>query len=159
MIRKRDQEERLFEVRLNRVIGSHFAMGAAALLLSACVAMQPEDNDKWRNSQKPIIKERAESRWASLINGEIDKVYAYSSPDYRAVVALQQYKGKYGRVLEWRMAHVADISYDSPTVASVSVDVTYRAYLPGSVGKPIETNKLLTEKWLFKGGEWWYTDQ
>lgn len=135
------------------------AMCTTAMLVAGCASMKPEDSDKWRESQKPVIEKRVEARWKAMIDGDLEKAYGYSTPEYRAVVTLQQYKGRYGRVLEWLMARVQNISYDSPTVASVSVDVTYRASIMGSMGKPIETNKLLTEKWLFKGGEWWYTNQ
>jgi len=142
-----------------RLLHSGFTVVVALLLLAACATMKPEDSDTWRNAQRPVIKQRAEARWVGLIKGDIEKAYSYTSPDYRAVVTLQQFKGKYGRVVDWRVAHANDISYDSPTVASVSVEVTYRVDLPGVRGKEIETNRVLTEKWLFKNGEWWYTNQ
>jgi len=81
----------------------------------------------------------------------------YTTPEYRAVVNLQQYKGKYGRVVDWRGARVVDIGYDVPTVATVSVEVTYRVGLPGTGGELIETQKAISEKWMYKNREWWYT--
>lgn len=129
-----------------------------AMVMAGC-AMTPADNDGWRESQRAILKSRAEARWQSLINGEFDKAYSYLSPEYRAVVNLQQYKGKFGRVLAWRLARADDIRYDSPTVASVSVEVTYRLDLPGARGEQIENKKVLAEKWLYRDGGWWYTDQ
>lgn len=130
----------------------------AALVVSGCATMVPEDSEKWRDSQTPVLRERSEMRWDALVKGDFEKVYSYLSPDYRAVVTLQQYRGKFGRALEWRVARAYQVNYDSPTVASVSVEVAYRVGLPPK-GEVIETKKFLTEKWLYKDGEWWYTVQ
>ena len=134
--------------------------GLAYAVLSAlpgCATLQPEESEKWRESQRPLLKARAEARWGALIKGGIEKAYTYTTPEYRAVVNLQQYKGKYGRVVDWRGARVVDIGYDVPTVATVSVEVTYRIGLPGMAGELIETQKAISEKWIYKNREWWYT--
>jgi hypothetical protein len=125
--------------------------------LPGCATLEPEESEKWRESQRPLLKARAEARWDALIKGDIEKAYLYTTPEYRAVVNLQQYRGKYGRVLGWRGARVVDISYDVPTVAAVSVEVTYRIGLPGVGGEVIETQKAISEKWIYKNREWWYT--
>ncbi len=125
--------------------------------LSRCAALQPNSGEQWQESQRPVLAARAEARWGALIKGDIENAYMYTTPEYRAVVNLQQYKGKYGRVLDWRGARVVDISYDVPTVATVSVEVTYRVDLPGAGGELIETQKTISEKWMYKNREWWYT--
>jgi hypothetical protein len=125
--------------------------------LPGCATLEPEESEKWRESQRPLLKARAEARWDALIKGDVEKAYLYTTPEYRAVVNPQQYKGKYGRVLDWRGARVVDISYDVPTVAAVSVEVTYRIGLPGAGGEVIETQKAISEKWIYKNREWWYT--
>lgn len=125
--------------------------------LPGCATLEPEESEKWRESQRPVLKARAEARWGALIKGDIENAYTYTTPEYRAVVNLQQYKGKYGRVVDWRGARVVDIGYDVPTVATVSVEVTYRVGLPGTGGELIETQKAISEKWMYKNREWWYT--
>ncbi|MFZ3174882.1 MAG: hypothetical protein WA146_08305 [Thiobacillus sp.] len=125
--------------------------------LPGCATLEPEESEKWQESQRPVLKARAEARWGALIKGDIESAYMYTTPEYRAVVNLQQYKGKYGRVVDWRGARVVDIGYDVPTVASVSVEVTYRVDLPGTGGELIETKKAISEKWIYKNREWWYT--
>lgn len=136
------------------VAGLVYAMLSA---LPGCATLEPEESEKWRASQRPVLKARAEARWDALIKGDIEKAYIYTTPEYRAVVNPQQYKGKYGRVLDWRGARVVDISYDVPTVATVSVEVTYRIGLPGAGGEVIEMQKAISEKWIYKNREWWYT--
>ena len=125
--------------------------------LSGCAALQPSDGEQWQESQRPVLTARAEARWDALIKGDAENAYMYTTPEYRAVVNLQQYKGKYGRVVDWRGARVVDIGYDVPTVATVSVEVTYRVDLPGTGGELIETKKAISEKWIYKNREWWYT--
>ena len=147
----------MFSVASNRrsltVAGLAFATLTA---LSGCATLQPEDSEKWRESQRPVLIERAEARWNALIKGDIEKAYTFTTPDYRAVVSAQQYRGKYGRVADWRMARVVNVSYDVPTVAAVSVEVTYRVGIPGAGGELIETQKSISEKWIYKDREWWY---
>ncbi len=132
-----------------------------ALSLAACATvptdLKPSDSEQWREYQRPVLMARAEARWDALIKGDLEKVYAYTTPEYRTVVSLQQDKGKYGRVLSWRMARAVNVSYDAPTVATVSVEVTYRVDLPGTGGEMIETQKAITEKWIYTDREWWYT--
>ena len=128
-----------------------------SLFLSGCATPLPVGSEQWQESQRPVLKERAEARWDALIKEDVEKAYAYTSPEYRSVVSLQQYKGKYGRVIDWRMARVANVSYNESTVATVSVEVTYRVDVPGTGGKSIETQKAISEKWIYKNREWWYT--
>lgn len=129
-----------------------------SLLLASC-ASTPEDSDAWFDSQRPVIKARAEARWDALIKRDMEKAYSFLSPDVRTVVSAQQYRAKFGRVLDWRVARATDIRYDSPTVASVMVELTYRIDLPGQRGEQIENKTMLTEKWLFKQGGWWYSER
>ena len=131
------------------------AMMAAMVLgvgVSGCASVADEAKNR-------RLKMRAEARWEALIKGDFEKAYMFSSPDYRNVVSLQQFRTRFGRTVEWRLARVDDIRYDSPTVASVMMGVTYRTYLPGAKGEPFDNRKTLTEKWLLKDGEWWYINQ
>lgn len=125
--------------------------------LAGC-ASTPDDV-AWKESQSRNLKMRAEARWDAVIKGDLEKAYTFMSPDYRNVVSLQQFRSRLGRTVEWRMARADDIRYDSPTVASVMMGVTYRTSLPGAQGKQFENSRTLTEKWLYKDGEWWYIDQ
>jgi hypothetical protein len=133
-------------------------MVAGLAAVSGC-ALTPEDSERWRESQRPILKERAEARWAGLIKGDAEVAYSYFSPAYRGVVSLQQYKGGLGSAVNWRLARVKDIRYDSPEVASVSVEVAYRFALPLSGGEEIESVRIQDEKWQYGDGGWWYTSK
>jgi len=91
------------------------------------------------------------------MKGDLEMAYGFTSPDYRAVVTLQQYKGRIGSIVEWKLAHAKDVRYDGPTVASVLMEVTYRFRM--KVAGEVESMKFLDEKWLYKDGNWWYTSK
>ena len=133
------------------------ALGAS--LVAGCVSVSPEDSETWRASQQPVLMQRAETRWNALIKGDYEAAYEFLSPAQRSVVSLQQYKRSIGGAVQWRVAKVDDIRYDLPTVAAVSVAVTYRFVPPGSGGKEVESVRQMQEKWLYKDGVWWYTAQ
>lgn len=118
---------------------------------------EPHDEESWYASQRPILQQRAEARWAALMRGDMEKAYEFTSPDYRAVATLQQFRGKYGRTLEWRVARAIDVIYDSPTVATVPVEVAYQTYLRGMPGNAFENKSVISEKWIYRDSQWWYT--
>lgn len=134
-------------------------------LLCACASMTPGDqqssasadanSQQWRESQSARLAARAEARWKALVENNIQEAYKYLSPGQRNVVSLQQYRGKFGQLVEWRKAKVLDVQYDSPLAAMVSLEVEYRySDIRGRV--TMESTKALTEKWLYSEGEWWY---
>jgi hypothetical protein len=136
-----------------------FAAGSGGCSAQATLADQvPEDTPAWKESQKALLTQRAQARWDAIIRRDFGGAYAYLTPAYRDVVSLQQYERQFGRSADWRLARVANINYDSPMVASVSVEVTYRFVLLEKVGE-VESTKILNEKWLYKDGGWWYTVQ
>lgn len=140
-----------------RVLRVGFIILLPALLVSACAGLKPEDSDAWKDAQRPVLKARAEARWKALMQDDVKAAYQFLSPARRAVVSLQQFRGSIGQAVEWRVARATDIQYDGPTVASISMEVTYRFVMPRSGGKEIESKRVLIEKWLYSDGEWWYT--
>ncbi len=122
-----------------------------------CAAQQPSDSNSWRDNQTPILKKRVEARWDALIKNDIESVYSFQSPVYRSVVDLQQFKGKFGRVMEWRLASAENVRYDDPAVATVLVKVKYQLDLPGQRSERVETEKVILEKWVYSDRGWWYT--
>jgi uncharacterized protein YchJ len=103
------------------------------------------------------VQQRAEARWTALMNKDYAAAYEFFSPAYRSVVSLQQFERTRGSEVQWIAARVNDVRYDSPTVAVVSVAVTYKYAMPRSGGSEIESIRELREQWLYKDGGWWYT--
>jgi hypothetical protein len=134
-------------------------LALAVSIAAGCATSVPEDSDAWRNAQQQVLRQRAETRWNTLVKGDLEAAYEFLSPAQRSVVSLQQYKRSIGGAVQWRVAKVDDIRYDLPTVAAVSVAVTYRFVPPGSGGKEVESVRQMQEKWLYKDGVWWYTAQ
>lgn len=130
--------------------------GVALFGITACASLEPEGSEKWRAVEQKKIQQRAEARWDALIKRDMKKAYAFTTPAYRNVVTLQQYVAKYGRVLDWRKARVLNVSYDDLTVATVSLEITYRVAFRDTAGAEIETPSVVSEKWIYKDREWWY---
>lgn len=128
-------------------------------VLGGCAAVGPSDSANWYDSQRSIVKQRAESRWAAVIKGDYPAAYDYFSPAYRSVVSLQQFQKSRGNDVQGRVVRVDDIQYDSPTVATVLLALTYRTSIAGSGGREVEMARELREQWLYKDGVWWYTSQ
>jgi hypothetical protein len=132
------------------------ALAGLASLMSGCAGMTPDGSDAWQTRQRTILAERAEARWKAQMAGDFEKAYRYLSPARRLVVSLQQFKSGFGDAVDWRVARAVDIQYHGPTVASISMEVTYRFVMPRSGGNEIESKRILVEKWLYSDGEWWY---
>ncbi len=147
----------MFQVKTLALVLATGLASAGLVTLPGCAMLQPEFSEAWQESQRDVLKQRAEARWQAVIKSDLDAAYLFTTPEYRSVVTVQQYKGKYGRVANWRVARVVNVSYDVPAVATVSVEVTYRVLLPGSGGEAVETRKLISEKWIYKNRDWWYT--
>jgi len=142
-----------------RVLISVVMFAVLAFVATGCATTKPEDSDKWYQSQRQELRSKVEARWAALIKGETETAYMYLSPAQRSVVSLQQYRRTLGGAVQWRVAQVDDIRYDSPTVAVVSVALTYRFASSATGNKEIESVRQMQEKWLYKDGGWWYTTQ
>lgn len=140
---------------------SRAALLAGAMLLSGCASLgAPDDitqaSPEWLEAQKPRIAERAEARWSALIAGDFDAAYQFSSPEYKSVFSLQQFRGKFGTAVVWNVARVKSVAYDHLSVAHVLVQVEYQA----PVGlQDVKGVREMTEKWLYSADSEWYISQ
>lgn len=132
-----------------------------AMLMSGCASLgAPDDitraSPEWLETQKPRIAERAEARWSALIAGDLDAAYQFSSPEYRSVFSLQQFRAKFGTAVVWTLARVKSVKYDELNVAQVLVQVEYQA----PVGlQSVKGVREMTENWLYSTDLEWYISQ
>lgn len=133
----------------------------ACMSLSGCAGLRAPDDvarasPEWLETQKPRIAERAEARWKALIAGDLDAAYQFSSPEYRSVFSLQQFRAKFGTAVVWNLARVKSVKYDDSNVAQVVVQVEYQA----PVGlQSVKGVREMTENWLYSTGSEWYISQ
>ena len=122
------------------------------LLLAAC-AGQPRNT----LSTEERVTERAEARWELLIDKRYARAYEYLSPASREIQSLEFYIMRTGRsVLNWKEASVQSVLCEQPDVCLVEVYVEALASPPVPRGRPVPTNRTLTETWVRANGNWYF---
>jgi hypothetical protein len=123
-----------------------FTLWTVCLLLTACAGM----------GQRGGIDERAQSRWDTLLGGDLAGAYEFLSPGYRSSMATLDYqRNVLLKRVKWESASVQESTCGEDT-CSVKVDVNFsvRGALPG-VPK-FESHQVLTENWVRSDAQWWY---
>jgi hypothetical protein len=97
-----------------------------------------------------IVAERAEGRWRSLIEADVDGAYSYLTPAHRKGMPIELYQVNLNPGM-WRDIRVDSASCD-PIVRACEV-VLFLKYDLNAV-KGIEMKKK--ESWIEEAGNWWY---
>lgn len=123
---------------------------------------QPTDADE-RTSRDPTpegltrgtrLRSRAQQRWQQLIAGDYGATYEFMSPDYKESVERQEHAASFGDMITWHMASVQDVRYYDQDQAEVVIALTVSFPLGGEMMK---TQIPISERWVYTGGEWYYT--
>lgn len=122
------------------------ALLGAGLLLSACNATPPQTPEQ-------AVTQRAEERWAALVDGDLDLAWTYTQPGYRAVVNQRQYRGRFGAVGEWKGAQIHEVNCQAER-CSVRVRLTSVVNMPKF--RNHEIDGFISETWVREDGQWWY---
>ena len=116
----------------------------ASLLLVACATQptgKPEDQ----------VRQRATERWQALAAGDFAKAYTYSTPSFKAVVAADAFRRRFGNA-QWYGAEVINVTCAEATQCEAVVRIDFKYLLkPKSVDK-ISTH--VTETWMLEDGTW-----
>jgi hypothetical protein len=99
------------------------------------------------SSAEKLVKLRAQQRWDALMEGELNKAYAFISPAGRAKLQAQDYRARVNTG-HFRKAVVQEAScqIDSCDV-KVSLD-----YVVGGMS----LKQTLSEIWILDEGNWWF---
>lgn len=135
----------------NRFMWQYARLGAAlgvVGLLASCAAIKPLTAEE-------SVKIRAGERWQALIEGKLDKAYAYEVPEYRKVFSFEQYKREMNGVGLWKKAEVKDVACKDECVVTMQIHVTIHA---ARLGGTMDTSSLLKEQWMRDtgSGEWFH---
>ncbi|MGE3297439.1 MAG: hypothetical protein AB7I68_08785 [Porticoccaceae bacterium] len=104
-----------------------------------------------------VLAERAEARWAGLIEGDFAKAYSFETPAYREITPLRLYASRFGAQLRWNAVEVIEVVPDEAgATALVRLMVFYTAM--DAVGGVIEGQRPVEEHWIRTGGDWWHTN-
>ena len=101
-----------------------------------------------------LVKARSQDRRNAFIKGDLDRVYSYFSPGYRAAVTLNAYKASFGNAVQTIGAKVESVECPSSEKCIATVQVETK---PLAVRRFVGTIISYTEEtWLFQAGQWWY---
>ena len=118
-----------------------------ALLLAGCSALPP-------STAEAIVAQRAEQRWAAMIDGDLEKAWEFTQPGYRAIVKQKDYRKRFGAAGQWSNAIVHKVSCEAES-CKATVRITTQIRLPRFAMTLPETTTYLDEIWVREEGQWW----
>lgn len=129
-----------------------------SILISAgCAAPASRVAGAESRDLRAVLTERAEARWAALIQADFARAYEFESPAYRDVHTLRMFVSQFGGAVGWTAAKVLGITADaSGEAASVKVLISYQAMDAG--GGVMDGQRPVDERWVRTGGEWWHAN-
>ena len=133
---------RFFRRRVLLLVG----LGAAAMLAAGCDTLQPK-------APEEIVLERAEARWAALVDGDFETAWTYTQPGFRAVVKQNRYHRRFGAAGTWKGAQVHEADCEAER-CKVRVRVTTLVDMPRFRNR--EVTSSFDETWVREDGQWWY---
>lgn len=105
-------------------------------------------------------------RWAALVVRDYEKMYMFTTPSYRKLYSLKDYKKKYNSgVVDWVSQKVisTEMYKTDPLSAKLRVKLRYKLALPTpsgvSFGKTMGViNAERKELWIVDDDEWWFVE-
>ena len=129
----------------------------AVLLAPASSAATPEGLSP---AQSAALEQRVRERWEALNARDYDRVWAFSTPAFRAVFPKAMYTHNFSYAVDRELTSIEVVNYDAvAAVASVAVGVMSRSTKQASSASRALGPVPITvrEKWLFADSEWWHS--
>ncbi len=117
-----------------------------ALLLAGCSALPP-------TTAEAIVAQRAEQRWAAMIDGDLEKAWEFTQPGYRAIVKQKDYRKRFGAAGQWKSVQIHGVQCE-PERCTVKLRLTSLVMVPPRINR--EVIGYLDEIWVRDEGQWWY---
>ena len=138
-------------------------MGLAGLALMLGACGQEGGNEQAKTevgaesiSGEQLVMQRAEDRWQSLIDWDIDKAYGYLSPGTRQRMPLPVYaKTKAIAPMQYTGAVVKNTQCEKE-VCTLKVEIRYLYQGSVRAAQGQEMSSLVTEKWIMADDNWFY---
>jgi len=99
-----------------------------------------------------VVRDRAQQRWAALIEGNWERAYNLMSPGYRAVVPLKRFSSQFGGGVAWQRAEVVGVKCETER-CGVQLKVEARVAMGARRAESIATG--VDEVWVLEDGQWW----
>ncbi len=143
----------------NKTLLSSLLVVMISTLVSAC-SMAPKAPQSITPELSLQLEQRVQERWLARIDRDYERMYDYSTPNFRSVFPKRLYVKGFSYGLDWELTGVEILNYDGDAaVASVAVRVMSKptkqtsqaGYFAGAVPMTI------VEQWIYVDGEWWYS--
>ena len=100
-----------------------------------------------------VVKERASLRWQALIKNDMEAAYGFTTPAYRAVATVTDYRQRMGSAVRWSGVEVVGVRCPDATKCIANVRIEAKPYLGRRFGDSIVTH--VEETWLLQENQWW----
>lgn len=147
----------------------------AGLLITACAtaqqapAPQADNTPRWAPEQvappqlpkittpeQMAVRDRANSRWQTLMAGDYAKAYTFTTPTFRKNTTEAAYLEQFEKKPQWHGAEVLTVTCATPASCVAKVRIVVKIALPRTKLDRITTHS--DEKWLLEDGQWWLSD-
>jgi hypothetical protein len=105
------------------------------------------------------LEQRVRERWEAKIARDFDRVWEYSTPNYRRSFPKSMFALQFSYARDWELTSIEVVNYDgAAAVASVAVGVmSIPTKQTSAASIALGTiQDTIREQWLFIDGEWWY---
>ena len=136
----------IFRILRVTICGLVVVLASACTTTSSVPASSTEQVGKQTSVEK-LVMQRAQQRWDALMEGELNKAYAFISPSGRAKLQAQDYRARVNTA-HFRKAVVQEASCQADSCdVKIALD-----YVVG--GLPLK--QILSEIWILDEGNWWF---
>lgn len=106
--------------------------------------------------RRVALEQRINAKWDALIRRDFAAAYSLTSPAYRSLSSLDDFKRKFavGRVV-WRRIEVVDVDFKGDDAAVVGINVHF-VYYQAQPEKTVEMTTYVQESWVQVDGQWWF---
>lgn len=125
--------------------GRAVALGAMALVLAGCAAMGSATPEQ-------AVTERSNAYWKARVVGDFAQAYGFTTPAYRKLHSVEQYRMQFGQGAAVEGAEVVKADCEEQK-CTVRIKITATPALLGVKVGTIATH--LSETWLLQDGQWW----
>ena len=116
-------------------------VGLIGLVTASCAALETR-------SPEEVVKQRAQTRWNALVQGDVKAAYEYFSPGSRETMPLADFASGI-RLGFWKAVTVDKVECGAPDRCDVASTIEY-----DHRGMRIKTPHR--ETWIRDGTNWWF---
>lgn len=121
-------------------------LALASLVLAGCAALGSANPEQQ-------VERRASEYWAARVASQVDKAYALSTPSYRKLHTLDQFKQQFGGGANIQSANVMNVSCEAEK-CTTKIKLSVK---PLIIGLNLGTiDSFVDEVWLLEEGHWWH---